>query len=133
MLCIRYTDREGCEISGAVSELRTVAEAITHLAATGGSVSIPTSTMTDARPYDRLLHRLVLHVTTGPVCARVAGDQLDLSAGADFLDTLSSFFIFDEGTPVGHHHHHEYWEGNAYVSSESTPLVISVTGTEHPT
>jgi hypothetical protein len=42
------------------------------------------------------------------------------------MQTLASYFHFDEGAPRGAHTHYEWFEGNDYIERSSVPLVISV-------
>jgi hypothetical protein len=129
MLCIRYSKREGCDISASPLELRAVAEVISRLASSGsGSHTFTGDISVSALPYDQLLHQLTVSVTAGPVCAAVDGDTLRISGGSEFLTPLASFFDFADETPAGSHNHHEYFEGSNYVSPNSTPLVIGVGG-----
>jgi hypothetical protein len=127
MLRIRFTQNEGCDISGRPIELRGVSERISQLAAAGqGSHSFSGDISASPKPYDRFLMQLIVRVTCGPVCAIVKGDALIVEAGAEFLVPFASFFNFSDDVASGYHHHHEYWEGNDYVSPNSVPLVISV-------
>lgn len=132
MLCIRFTKQGGCEITASPAELRAIAKVISHLASSShGSDSFAGDVSLSPKPYDRLLSRLTISVTSGPVCVAVDGDTLSIGAGPEFLIPFASFFDFDDKTPSGHHHHHEYFEGNSYISPNSTPLVIGVGGKIH--
>ena len=127
MFCIRFTKQEGCDITASPRELRLVGETITRLASFGGgSHSFSAEVSVSPKPYDQLLSFLTINVTTGPVCARVELDTLSISAGPEFLIPFASFFNFDDETPSGHHVHHEYWEGNTYITPNSTPMVIGI-------
>ncbi len=129
MLFIRFAKNEGCDISAKPAELRAVGEVVQRLASAGhGSHSFPGDTSLPPEPYDRVLSQLTIRVASGPVCATVDGDTLNIEVGPEFLAPFASFFDFDDGTPAGHHHHHEYFEGNDYVSPKSVPLVIGVGG-----
>lgn len=127
MLCIRFTEKEGCDITARPAELRAVGEVILHLAsADHGAHSFSGDTSISPQPYERVLSRLIVSVMGGPVCAAVDGDILRIEAGPEFLVGFASFFNFDDNTPSGHHYHHDYFEGNEYVSAKSVPLVIGV-------
>jgi hypothetical protein len=129
MLCIRFSKKSGCDISAKPLELRAIAEVILRLASSGsGSHTFFGDISISAKPYDQLLHQLAISVTTGPICATVNGDTLNICGGSEYLKPFASFFDFDDKTPSGHHNHHEYFEGNSYVSPNSTPLVIGVGG-----
>jgi hypothetical protein len=129
MLAIRFADGEECDITATPAELRAIAKVILQLASSGhGSHSFPGDVSASPKPYDRLLNRVTVSATAGPVCATVAGDNLQIEGGPEFLKAFASFFDFDDQTPPGHHHHHEYWEGNTHVSPHSVPLVIGVGG-----
>lgn len=126
MIRIRYSEGEGCDISGTPSELRAIKNLICHAITNNDSFTVEAETMANPWPYQRLLHSLALKVIPGPVCARVIGDVLEVRGSAEFLEKFSSWFAFRDDTPVGHHGHYEYYEGNIYVSPDSIPLVISV-------
>ncbi|HSY42557.1 MAG TPA: hypothetical protein VK811_01515 [Candidatus Acidoferrum sp.] len=129
MLSIRFADREGCDITATPAELHAIATAILQLASSGhGSHSFSGDVSASPKPYDRLLHRVTVSATAGPVCATVNGDVLAIEGGPEFLKAFASFFDFDDQTPSSYHHHHEYWEGNSHVSPHSVPLVIGIGG-----
>jgi len=123
MLCIRYSPGDGCEISGSLTELSEVAEAILYLSS---SVSFLGDITQPPAPYLLMLSSLVVRVGSGPVCATVQGGVLCVTAAPEFLEAFSSFFQFDDTTPAGYHTHHEYFPGNTQIAEESVPLVITV-------
>ena len=132
MLCIRFSKKSGCNISAKPLELQAISEIILRLASSGsGSHTFFGDSSISPNPYDQLLHQLVISVTTGTICATINGDTLSICGGSEFLKPFASFFDFDDKTPSGHHNHHEYFEGNSYVSPNSTPLVIGVDGKIH--
>lgn len=127
MLCIRYSQREGCEVSGSPADLRGVATTIERLCHSGsGSVTLPADAFQSAHPYDRTLTDLTLGIAAGLLCASVHDTVLDIAGSQDCLATFASFFSFDESTPENYHCHHEYFEGSPGISPASTPLVICV-------
>ena len=127
MLCIRYCQREGCEVSGSPADLRGVAATIERLCRSGsGSVTLPADASQPAHPYDRTLTQFIIHVADGLLCASVHDTILDIAGSHDCLATFASFFSFDESTPENYHCHHEYFEGSSGISPASTPLVICV-------
>jgi hypothetical protein len=127
MICIRFCPCEGCDISGTPVELRAIADGITVLShASSGSVSFIADTSHPPAPYPALLSALEVRVGPGPVCAKVHDGVLSVTAASKFLVPLSSFFQFEKTVSDGYHCHHEYFPGNAYISADSVPLIITV-------
>jgi hypothetical protein len=63
------------------------------------------------------------------VRVEVVGDEVRIEGSADALVALASFFDFDDREGLPSHRHFEYFEGNdAWVHSDSVPLVVSAEG-----
>ena len=126
MVRICYSASEGCEISGLPSVLRMIAGRIRQLAsAQASSAIIDTEINFNPHPYERVLCLLALSIGNGPVRASVHGSELYIRGSHEALEALSSFFDIADDVSLGHHVHHEYWDGNTYVAQDSVPLVIS--------
>jgi hypothetical protein len=72
----------------------------------------------------------------GPVKVAVNGSRLQACGSPQMLHKLASFFDgaleanlairFADATVPGTHNHYYWFEGNPFVSCDSTPLVIQV-------
>jgi hypothetical protein len=123
-MVIREADGQ-LDISGSPAELNAIADQFERLTA-GGSVSIDADATADPRPYNRCLAALEARITDGPVRVALSSDRVVVTASAPRMQTFASYFRFDAGAPRGTHAHHEWFDGNDYVASDSTPLVVSV-------
>ena len=128
MMQIRYSTPNQVDISGTVEDLRMVQRRLLDIA-TSGSIScvIEAETDFDPSPYASLLQKIVVVKCQGPVKATIMRDEyIQVEASRENLQVFSSFFDFELNTPSGHHYHHEGYEENQHIASDSVPLVISV-------
>ena len=123
-MVIRASEEE-LDLSGSPAELRGIARAIRSLQ-DGERCSFVADIRALASPYDRVLSLFEVVASRGPVCIVLAGNTLVAEGSLPMLKCLASFFDFSDSDRHGTHHHHEWWEGNDYVSPVSRPLVISV-------
>ena len=113
------------DISGTPAELRAVAAALESLKA-GESRYFPAIAGADPAPYQTALEGLEVIASGGSIRASRVGHRLRVTGSPDALAGFASFFHVEDGTPSGHHCHHEWWEGNEFIADDSLPLVISV-------
>jgi hypothetical protein len=80
----------------------------------------------DPQPYDRCLVGLTARIGEGSVRVSANGDHVVVTASPLMMRKFASFFRFDRNARRGMHKHHEWFNGNEYVASDSIPLVVSV-------
>jgi hypothetical protein len=124
VVVIRATDTE-LDLSGSPAELRGLAAALARLAP-GEHCRFAADTTPSPVPYTRLLASFEVTASGGPVHVSIDGDTLRASGSPDGLGGFASFFEFPDDARSGTHHHHEWWEGNEYITADSRPLVVSV-------
>ncbi len=112
MLEIRYSERDGFEVSGTAAELEAVGQAISALAREGGTrISFEASHAFNPSPYEKALKRMV--VATGQSPARVSlagGEEVRVEGGPGSLAAFASYFDFEPDAAAGAHSHFEYYE-----------------------
>jgi hypothetical protein len=124
MIIIRETTSE-IDISGSPDELGTIADEIERLNSDGTAL-IDADTSANTLPYNRCLRNLDVRATQGPVRISVEEDRIIATGSLSSLSKFASFFRFAPSATPGTHHHHEWFDGNAYIAKDSRPLVISV-------
>ena len=125
MIRIRYSPGE-YEIAGSPAELRIVADHLKRLAVDGVEETIACDDAFDPKPYAFLLPRLRLTRKEEKDRVFVSQDELVLSASGQGLLRLASFFDMPDDIEDGYHTHHEFFAGNAYIATDSLPLVVTV-------
>jgi hypothetical protein len=114
------------DIGGSTAELNAIGDRIACLKGERAEVSFAADAGADPRPYDRCLAGLVIRLGDGPVRVAVVSDRVVVTGSASAMAGLASFFRFDADAPRGRHAHYEWFEGNAHVACDSSPLVVSV-------
>ncbi len=122
-MVIRETATE-LELSGTPAELRAVSRALAALGP-GERCRFEADALADPAPYTRVLVAFEAEASGGPVRVSVAEQVLWATGSPDMLATFSSFFEFSDADRPGTHAHHEWWDGNDYITADSRPLVIS--------
>ena len=121
MIQIRATDGEA-DLEGTPEDLQHIQAAILRLVSSSeSSVSFQACAMSDPTPYRRMLPELHIVRTTGPMRVAISHDRMLVLSGSD--ESLDRFASFDFAALT--HKHHEYFPGNAYIATDSVPLVIS--------
>jgi type II secretory pathway component GspD/PulD (secretin) len=130
VLEVRYSERDGIEVSGTPAELDAVRRAVSALGRTGGGqTAFKTSRAADPAPYDRVLKRLVVAVGRRAAKISLAGpEEMRVEGSPESLEAFASYFDFEPGAAAGNHAHFENYlgESDRWVSAGSIPLVISV-------
>jgi hypothetical protein len=123
-MVIRSTANEA-DISGSVSELRRLSTQTARIA-DGEVLNFEADTAVSPSPYDATLAHFEVTASDGPVKVTASGSRLQACGSPEMLHKLASFFDFADGTAPGTHNHYDWFEGNPFVSCDSTPLVIRV-------
>jgi hypothetical protein len=114
------------DLSGSVNELHDIATAIVNLR-DGETCRFAADLTADPEGYERCLATFEVAATGGCVKLIVIGNELKATGSPEMLMKLASFFSFaDDSCEPGTHCHHEWHEGNPYVTEDSRPLVVSV-------
>jgi hypothetical protein len=120
------TDGAEVEISGTVNEFRAIRTALISLLSSSGlSVSFPAAPL-DASPYPLALSELIINRRSGPTLAAITKSSIVVGGSDDSLARFSSWFNFSNGAQPGHHEHFEPVPGDPYHSSESVPIIITI-------
>src|SRR5262252_4591262 len=123
-MVIRSTANEA-DISGSVSELRRLSIQIARIAY-GEVLNFEADAALSPSPYDATLTHFEVMASDGPVKVTVNGSRLQACGGPEMLHKFASFFDFADRAAAGAHNHYDWFEGNPFVSPDSTPLVIRV-------
>lgn len=116
-----------CLITGSVKELREVKTAIMTLRKSENT-EVVIEADKNFSPDEQALGRIIIKKNDSPLtrASFENSHELWITGNNNSLFSVASFFSFKKSTPSGHHTHHEYWEGNEYIASDSVPLVIMV-------
>lgn len=127
MLEIRFSEPNELELSGTVDELQTVRNATLELAQTTASeITFDCDASINPKPYNLALSKLIIRKSQLPTNVSLENDELCVEGSPQSLKAFASFLDFDANSNSGRHSHFEYYEGNQWISPNSTPLVISV-------
>ncbi len=122
---VRRADGTGeLELRGTSAELAGLASGM-H----AGMVTSVLATTGDPSPYGRLVARMRVTRTSGPVIIKydVAADLLDVRGGGDQLALLALNIegVAEEGDPESHLHV-DYYPDHDYLAEASDPLVVTL-------
>jgi hypothetical protein len=120
--------KHSLDISGTPAELRAIADQIAAMSA--GELSFAATPVPDPRPYARSLAELTVRVTDGPVRVSIDGETVLATGSAPMLGGFTSFLRFHPDARPGTHSHHEWFDGNQYIRSDSIPLVVRIAQAE---
>jgi len=124
MIVISASNNE-LELSGSTAELLEIATGLSGLKH-GQVFRFEADSEADPSPYAHTLSALEAYISEGPMRVSVDDGILYLTGSAEMVVKFSSWFEFDEDAQRGDHNHHEWFEGNEFISPESRSLVISV-------
>src|SRR5262245_5245954 len=113
------------DISGSPSELRRLSTQIARIAS-GEVLNFEADTAVSPAPYDATLTHFEVMASDGPVKVTASGSRLQACGSPQMLHKFASFFDFADADAPGTHNHYDWFEGNPFVSCDSTPLVIRV-------
>jgi hypothetical protein len=113
------------EITGTVDELRRIAEAFADIKPEQ-CLRVMADATAVASPYQRCLASLEVNATVGLARVDVAGNTLSVTGSPEMLRVFGSWFEFANDAQSGFHHHHEWSDGNQWITPDSRPLVICV-------
>jgi hypothetical protein len=124
MILISASSNE-LELSGSPTELKEIAKALSGLKH-GQVCRFEADNVEDPSPYTHTLTALEAYISEGLMRVSVDDSILYLTGSPEMVVKFSSWFDFDEDSQLGDHNHHEWFEGNKFISPESRPLVISI-------
>jgi hypothetical protein len=124
---IRTSANGDTELAASVEELHTMRDRVRDVISGAAATAFLDAEMGyDPSPYDTALARLVVASADQPVCVAIVGDDLRVVGSSGGLDAFCSYLIFDDAAVGRCHSHYEYYEGHAFISPNSKPLVITV-------
>jgi len=114
------------EISGTVSELTEIKCSL-EKAEDGLVYVFKFDCSGSSMSYDNLEPELKVRVSSGPACATFREeDGVTISGDLKSIEVLASFFDFDTNASSGEHCHWDEACGSEYVSTNTIPMVVSV-------
>jgi hypothetical protein len=127
MLRISYSKTSGTDVEGTREELQAVRYALLELArSNSGAWSEKADTGGNPHPFDAFLVELQVAIAYGPTRAHVNSSVLSITGNSECLKALASFCDVPEDATLGWHVHHEYYDGNRWVATDSEPLTVSL-------
>lgn len=115
------------DLSGLPKDLRGIQQSILDLLQNEHQkICIIQAKVIDPLPYDICLSSLLISKTHASVKVSVSGNFLKIEGDTDKLETLASWFQFDDDTWSGYHSHFDHFGCEEWVDSTSSPLIISV-------
>ena len=96
-----------------------------------GSVTVCETFGIDPAPYDGLLERVIVEITSGLVKIQVNARDLIFSGGLEAMSVLGQNFEYfgnvplDERQVKGYHMHIEYYPQHFFLSPDAVPMVVS--------
>ncbi|MBM7776074.1 hypothetical protein JOD54_006278 [Actinokineospora baliensis] len=112
------------DIAGTRAELEDFGR---HLSADGDGLDLDVDY--DPAPYDHVVARVELTVTSGPALVSVSPDHrvVHFTGGRAALDDVASAFVdFPADVPVGYTVHVEYYPDHYFLHPDAVPIVIQL-------
>lgn len=133
MIEIRYSNKrekinETADISGSWKDFEMLRQKILKfLESDEISICFDVGDNTDYDGWDFILESLEIKQNGSRNKISVIENKiLKIEGSKENLEVFADWLKFDENNASGYHSHYEYFEGNEYIDSESTPLIIRI-------
>lgn len=124
MLCARYTDGDGVELTGSPDDLSSLARDLEL-----GRPATVELAERPAHPYGVALRIIDVRDSDGPLRLEIENETLVVTgdrAARDLLSKNIAFFVSESSpTDPGAHLHVEWFPGNQVIAEDSEPLVVA--------
>jgi len=128
MLEIRYSVNEAVDISSTWKDIESFRQEILKFLKTDSErIHIDTERNITPETWNFVANALEIIQNGKAVKVSISDDKIiKIEGSKENLEKFTSFLLFDENATNGSHSHYEFYEGNEWIDSKSTPLIIGI-------